>query len=238
MSRPARTVRTARLLAATAVGLLVAPAVQATPLGTLLGGGTLSTSDAALVFGDFSVSIDRSTGEGDNPFLYLDLMLVEVSIVESGDVRSLAIEGPLQVSAWDDAQIRIDYAVGAGEGSGIVAAGLSLKAEALGDFADVVVTEALSGDAAAVLRAVESQDQAARLLGGQTTFGAPARSLLVSTDITLSGGMTQGSRIARLEQGFTVSRVASPVPEPGAALLFAAGVAVTAGHLRTRRSRP
>jgi hypothetical protein len=28
------------------------------------------------------------------------------------------------------------------------------------------------------------------------------------------------------------------VPEPGAALLFAAGVAVTAGHLRTRRSRP
>lgn len=223
------------LAAFAALAVLLPGAARAIPLGTLVGGGDLTSADGAVTWSGFSVSFASAIYEGDNALRDLDLMLVDVSVVESGALRILAMEGPIEVDAFELGQMRIGYQVDAGAGFAIDGAGISLKAETLGWFASASVVESISGDVASVLRALEADDETLRSPFDDDVFAGQAGQLAVSSEIALDGGMSSGSRIARLEQGFSVTRASSPVPEPGGALLFGAGTLVVA--LRLRRTR-
>jgi len=235
MSRVTRATRLCLVLLAAGPALLLARPASAIGLQSLLGGGSLSSADGAVTFGDFSVSISPWVGEGSNALADLDLTLVDVDVVTVGDWRAIAFDGPIEVGTFELGQIRIDYTVRAGDGFEIVGADLSLKAETIGLFSSVSLAESISGDAAAVLRAMESEDEGSRVPFDGITFDQPARQLGISNEIALDGGMTSSSRVARLEQGFTVAGASAPIPEPGAALLFGAGTIVVATRLRAGR---
>lgn len=221
-----------------AIGLLLlAGPATAISLGALADGASLTSEDGAVTFSDFSVSFMPGLGEGDNALAYLDLTLVDVQVLSEGDRRILAIGGGIEVSNSDLGQMWIDYSVESGNGFEIVGADLSLKAEALSLLSGVTIGESIGGDALAMLFATERQDGSGTT-SDATVFGGPAGRLTVSNDLFVDGGFGGTTRIASLQQAFHVAQSANPVPEPGSALVFGAGLLLTAMRLRSRRATP
>lgn len=226
--------RATSLFVAIGLSLLAGPAA-AISLGALAGGASLTSDDGAVTFSDFSVSFMPGIAEQDNALANLDLTLVDVQVLTEGDRRILAFGGGIEVSSRNLGQMWIDYSVASGNGFEIVGADVSLKAEALSMFSGVTVDESIFGDALALLVATERYD-ATGTMADATAFAQPARRLDVSNDVFLDGGFEGTTRVASLQQAFSVAHSANPVPEPGSALVFGAGVLVSAMRMRSRRA--
>lgn len=224
------------------LGLLVAIALMGTAgpaaaisLGALTAGASLSSDEGAVTFSDFSVAFLAGIHEDRNALLNLDLSLVDVQLIVLGDRRILSFEGGLEVDSGVLGQMWIDYTVATDAGFEITGAGLSLKAETLTTFTSVTVVESISGGASASLYASERFDGTGTP-SGALVFALPARNLVVSNDVFIDGGYGGTTRVASLQQSFRVAGSASPVPEPGASLLFAVGVALSAARLRRTKA--
>jgi hypothetical protein len=231
MSRAALTARMGLIVAIALIGM-TGPAA-AISLGALTAGASLSSDDGSVVFSDFSVAFLAGIHEDRNALLNLDLSLVDVQLISLGDRRILSFEGGLEVHSGVLGQMWIDYAVATDNGFEIIGADISLKAETLTTFTSVSVVESISGGAFASLHASERFDGTGTP-SASNVFALPARNLTVSNEVFLDGGFGGTTRVASLQQSFSVAGSASPVPEPGASLLFGVGVLISATRLRRR----
>lgn len=220
------------VLAALALLSMPLSTASALSLGVLTSGGSISSTDGAVTFDGFAVSFMDPIVEEDNPFANLDLSLIEVDVSEVGDLRTLTLVGPIDAASGDLGQLRIDYHVRAGDGFAIVGAAVTLEAKTFGAFSSASIHEAIWGDAVAGLNAIQSYDGASAPTS-TVAFGGSARDLDVSNEIWMDGGLADGTRLTTVKQAFVVEQSSSPVPEPSAGLLFAAGTAIAA--LRVRR---
>jgi hypothetical protein len=231
MSKAAHSTRVCLFVAIT-LCLANGPAI-AISLGALTEGASLTSDDGAVRFSGFSVSFLAGIVEERNSLNDLDLRLVDVQVITQDDRRILAFEGGIEVSFGALGQMWIDYTVETGDGFSITGADLSLKAEAPTMFSGVTVVETILGDAAASLVARERYDGTG-IPSGAEAFAQPVHSLEVGNDLFLDGGFGGTTRVASLQQGFRVARSVSPVPEPGAALLFGTGALIAAARLRSK----
>jgi len=226
--------RATSLLAAIGLLLFAGPAT-AISLGALAGGASLTSDDGAVTFSGFSVSFMPGFIEEDNALANLDLTLVDVQVLTEGDRRILAFGGGIEVSNSGLGQMWIDYSVESGNGFEIVGADLSLKAEALSMLSGVTVDESIFGEALAMLVATQRYDGTGTT-SDASVFGGPVQRVSVSNDVFVDGGFGGTTRVASLQQAFSVAQSANPVPEPGSALVFGAGMLLTAMRMRSRRA--
>ena len=223
-------------LAAVIAALLLPGSAGAIPLGTLIGGGTLSSDDGAVYFSDFQVSTSGGHLEAIDPLAGLDLMLIDVEVVTWDDLRTLHFAGTIELAPYELGQIQIVYSVAAGDGFEIIGATLEVEAETFGSFSSVTVNEDVFGDASASLAAFTRSD-GPEAPTSAVLFDGAAGGLVVASNVWIDGGTADGTTFTHLSQGYRVQPTAGPVPEPSAALVFAAGLAVIGARVRARRIR-
>lgn len=218
-------------LALAAMALCTTPTLaSAISLGALTSGGSLSSADGSVTFDGFSVSFIDPIGETDNTLANLDLSLVEVELTQLGDTRTLSFIGPVDTPIGTLGHLQIDYHVRSGNGFELIGAALGLEIKTSGERSFASLGESITGDAAAQLYV--EQDFFGGVASTNVAFDSPAQDLDVSSAMWVEGGNLGPTSITRIRQDFTVQGGSSPVPEPGAALLFAAGTLIAAARVR------
>ena len=213
------------------------PSASALSLGDLVGGGTITSGDGSLTFSNFAVDIPDPVGGGrTNSLTGIDLDIFQINVFQqSFGFQVLELDGPFSAQNGGIGVMALRFDVVATAGVLITSVGLDFVGAAAGSGAFAAVRESIVGPSASADLQVIRQFGGAQTPSDSATLATGQSSLSVQKGIVVDSANGFLAQISEIEQTFGTQ--GTPIPEPSAALLFAAGALIVGRRARGGRSR-